>query len=108
MKYEEYILSKEWQVKRQFLLIEHGGKCALCPRDYEVQVHHLNYKHLGCERKEDVIVLCVRCHNDLHYALRRFPATERAKRQYEKVTQEEYDNAPNRQGQRSGSSWRCD
>ena len=90
MRYEEYILSKEWQVIRQFLLIEHGKKCAFCSRRYQLQVHHLSYKNMGCERKEDVLVLCVRCHNDLHYALRRFPATERAVRQYEQVTQDEF------------------
>jgi len=90
MIYEEYIQSKEWQIMRQWLLREHGSRCAFCPRDYELQVHHLNYERLGRERKEDVMVLCVRCHNDIHYALRQFPATERAERQYEKVTQDEY------------------
>jgi hypothetical protein len=62
--------------------IESKEKCALCPRDYELQEHHLN--------KENIIVLCVRCLNDLHYALRQFPATERAVRQYRKVTQDEF------------------
>jgi len=90
MRYEEYILSKEWYIKRQVIIIEHGGKCKLCGRENELQVHHRNYERLGHERKEDVMVLCVRCHNDLHYALRRFPPSERAVRQYEIVTKDEY------------------
>jgi hypothetical protein len=72
------------------MLIKYGEKCSLCPRTCELQVHHLNYERLGHERKKDVIVLCVRCHNDLHYTLRQFPATERALRQYKKVTQDEF------------------
>ena len=73
------------------MLIKHGKKCALCPRTHELNVHHLNYERLGHERVEDVIVLCVRCHNDLHYALRQFPATEKAVRQNMIVTKTEYE-----------------
>jgi len=90
MRYEEYMQSREWQISLELLLCEHGKKCDLCPRTYELQVHHLNYERLGCERIEDVMVLCVRCHNDLHNALRQYTATEKAIRQFTQVTQTEF------------------
>ena len=93
MRYEEYIQSPEWQKRRKILLIEHGSKCALCPRTCELHVHHLNYERLGHERAEDVMVLCARCHNDLHYALRKFPATEKMVRLCLPVTRDEYEKA---------------
>jgi 5-methylcytosine-specific restriction endonuclease McrA len=91
MRYEEYIHSPGWYIRRQLLIIDHGGKCAICPRIHELQVHHLNYECLGHEKKDDVIVLCVRCHNDLHEALRKFSAPEIAVKQYLPVTMDEYE-----------------
>jgi 5-methylcytosine-specific restriction endonuclease McrA len=90
MRYEQYITSKAWFAIRECLLDEHNNKCSFCGRKYELHVHHLNYDCLGKETPEDVLVLCVRCHDDLHTALRKYPATEKAIKQYQEVTLEEF------------------
>ena len=91
MKYIEYIHSPEWQNRRNLFLQQHGKICNMCPRTDEIEVHHVSYDRLGHERDEDLKALCVRCHNDLHYALRKWPASEIAIRQFVSVTRQEYE-----------------
>jgi 5-methylcytosine-specific restriction endonuclease McrA len=35
-------------------------------RGERLEVHHKNYKSLGNENSEDVVVLCVNCHKNEH------------------------------------------
>ena len=90
MKYEQYIQSDAWRLQRQLLIAEHGAKCDLCKRTNELNVHHLNYERLGNERADDVIVLCIRCHNDIHYAMRKYPASEKALKKAIIISEEDY------------------
>lgn len=68
MNYQEYLNSTLWQVIRRDALWGAGNKCSLCRFKEELEVHHLTYKNLGNERREDLQVLCARCHNDIHYS----------------------------------------
>ena len=90
MKYEQYIQSDAWRLQRQLLIAEHGAKCDLCKRTNELNVHHLNYERLGNERADDVIVLCIRCHNDIHYAMRKYPASEKALKKAIIISEKDY------------------
>lgn len=31
-----------------------------------LNLHHKTYKRLGCERPEDVVLICERCHSRVH------------------------------------------
>lgn len=69
--YQEYLNSGIWkQQKAKFL--SNDSKCARCGRTTKLVLHHLRYKDengksvLGRETKDDLVVLCWDCHNELH------------------------------------------
>lgn len=68
--YKRYLRCKHWQQVRQQALTRAEGHCEKC--GYEpwkpgtLQVHHKTYANVGCESMEDVIVLCPRCHMEIH------------------------------------------
>lgn len=67
MDYQAYLKSKEWWLKKRELLSQEGVKCFVCwDRKGPYEVHHKSYRRLGSERLEDLIVLCPKCHADLH------------------------------------------
>ena len=64
-EYNIYICSGEWTEKsRRF--IESVGRCQECHSNVDLQCHHLNYQCLGNETKEDIQVLCDKCHEKKH------------------------------------------
>lgn len=66
MNYKEYLMSPEWQKKRSERLRLDQYKCQKCGRPMDLQVHHLNYDHVGNENIYiDLITLCKYCHRDL-------------------------------------------
>jgi 5-methylcytosine-specific restriction endonuclease McrA len=72
--YKQYIKSAEWRLKRRELINELGSQYSRCgfSKRYlrslgrHLQVHHLHYDTLGCERPEDVMILCNICHKKEH------------------------------------------
>lgn len=69
-KYEEYMHSPEWEVKRKERIAIDGG-CCMCGRPLNrirsVQVHHITYKNLGNENVlTDICTLCGSCHKKIH------------------------------------------
>jgi hypothetical protein len=66
VKYEKYIRSPEWQVKRAAAIVAAGGKCQLCSSTKKLNVHHNNYDRLGNEIPTDLAVLCEDCHEAFH------------------------------------------
>ena len=69
--YKKYLQSRHWQRVRKKTLKRFGYKCALCSNTKNLQVHHNTYKHLGHEKKLDVIVLCDFHHKMVHNKLKR-------------------------------------
>ena len=68
-KYDKYINSDTWKKTREYALDKHGRKCTICGSTTHLDVHHLNYNHLGCEAKndyDDLCILCRSCHSKLH------------------------------------------
>ena len=90
MNYQAYILSDFWQFQRRYKLME-CDKCEKCGRRHELDVHHKTYERLGDELMSDLIVLCVRCHNDLHYYENLIPATEKMILRQTAITQAEFE-----------------
>jgi hypothetical protein len=90
MKYNEYILSSDWQRIRRERLQKDGFRCVRCARRHELQVHHLTYERLGHERIDDLVTVCVRCHNDIDFADQRSEITEQMALQAAPVTEVEW------------------
>lgn len=66
-KYYEYIRSVAWAEKRKEALERAKYRCQLCGITHaSFEVHHNTYLNLGNEAPEDLIVLCVRCHDWFH------------------------------------------
>ena len=66
--YHKYISSSPvWAAKREARLKIDGKRCQTCHHDgsdYRLEVHHATYDNFGHEDVEnDLITLCVRCHN---------------------------------------------
>jgi hypothetical protein len=67
LPYKLYLQTEHWQHIRQEALKAAQYKCQLCnEKDKILDVHHRDYKNLGCETFNDVIVLCDQCHKKFH------------------------------------------
>jgi 5-methylcytosine-specific restriction endonuclease McrA len=78
LPYADYLQSDHWRQFRAWILARDYG-CRLCASRKWLEVHHLNYDRKGQERKEDVIVLCRKCHDKWHRkGPRSFPGEPRA------------------------------
>lgn len=79
MSYRGYLKNSEhWQNLRRLALEESKkdsptnnrfGRCKKCgyePYKPILQLHHLNYEHMGKETLDDVMLLCPRCHKAEH------------------------------------------
>jgi hypothetical protein len=65
--YADYLRSPHWLAVRQHMLGRAGCVCSRCHRHNQMlDVHHLDYRHLGAERERDLIVLCRDCHQAEH------------------------------------------
>ncbi len=64
--YECYLKSNWWKERRRLALLRCNRRCSTCGGTKFLQVHHLNYLHLGDEQDEDLEVLCRDCHREKH------------------------------------------
>ena len=58
VNYRDYIHSEAWRERRLAKLEQAKYRCAKCGERDNLNVHHLNYDHLGNELSSDLIVLC--------------------------------------------------
>lgn len=63
--YDRYIGSAEWTERRTAFLRAHPDGCAVCGF-LSVDVHHLDYGHLGAELDDDLLALCKAHHDGVH------------------------------------------
>lgn len=63
--YAAYRNSTHWRAFSSAMRDEVGA-CEECGITDTLNVHHKHYRSLGCERREDVLVLCERCHHNEH------------------------------------------
>ena len=65
-KYDTYMRSPEWKMKRAIVLSVLGETCKLCGRK-GTSVHHNTYERLYHEDLlKDLTVLCRNCHRKFH------------------------------------------
>lgn len=67
-KYKLYIKSKFWDARKNKFWKKFGKKCVACSDTLYVQLHHTYYKSCnnGREPDEQLVALCVNCHNEFH------------------------------------------
>lgn len=66
MPYVEYLKTKWWRNKRKQRLEAADHRCERCGKVKQLQVHHKTYARIGCEKHEDLEVLCRACHQAAH------------------------------------------
>ena len=67
LRYELYLRSPLWRVRRRLWILGAHGRCEDCRRwQRPLTIHHLTYRRLGRERRGDVRVLCWGCHQLRH------------------------------------------
>lgn len=64
-EYKQYLLSPEWRQKR-LKILQRDKCCRACKSESWLQVHHLHYWNIYKEKDEDLLVLCYKCHDELH------------------------------------------
>jgi len=74
---------------RQLILHRDKNKCQRCNRRGGLEVHHLNYERVGREKDNDLVTLCDRCHNDIHWEQRGKIANKNMIMQSIPITKEE-------------------
>ena len=66
--YQEYITSEAWQKSTQRLecIKAARNKCQMCGAMFGLEVHHITYNNLGKELPQDLVLLCILCHEHTH------------------------------------------
>jgi hypothetical protein len=65
-KYQAYLCSREWGLKREAVHKRAEGKCERCQWRDGKAVHHQTYARIYNERLTDLILLCDVCHAYQH------------------------------------------
>ncbi len=64
--YKRYLLTSHWKNVKEEVIAKAGNKCQLCSNHDLLNVHHNNYKCIGKETPQDLIVICRKCHKRFH------------------------------------------
>ena len=75
-KYDLYMNSREWQLKKRKVKERSGGICERCRDRSSEAVHHLHYRSLYNEPLEDLLDVCKGCHDYIHDRSNVDPVTE--------------------------------
>lgn len=68
LRYELYLHSPIWRLRRRAWIMQTRGRCQDCGRwrGRRLTIHHLTYRRLGHEHRQDIRVLCWPCHEARH------------------------------------------
>jgi len=65
--YYEYLKTEHWKkVRERKFNSKSKYVCECCSVSKGLQLHHKSYKRVGCERLNDLVWLCEKCHSELH------------------------------------------
>ncbi len=62
---QAYLNSPEWANKRT-LIVTRDVVCQCCGSIHANEVHHISYLHLGDEPLSDLVLVCRKCHQEIH------------------------------------------
>jgi 5-methylcytosine-specific restriction endonuclease McrA len=65
-RYDAYIGSDAWAVRREQVISRAGGICEGCREAEAVQAHHLSYRNMGNEFLWELVAICRNCHERVH------------------------------------------
>lgn len=65
LDYKEYLKSDHWK-KTRVRIIEQRVCCEICESDENLNVHHMHYLTLWSESDDCLLLLCWKCHTELH------------------------------------------
>ena len=70
--YSEYLATTHWKILRVKVANREKHFCQKCGVKVETNyhIHHTTYAHIGCERLDELMLLCSDCHEEIHVALR--------------------------------------
>jgi len=66
LEYRRTMQSAGWRRRRAQAIRRAGHRCQECGARGSLDVHHTTYVHLGAERDNELLALCVRCHGREH------------------------------------------
>ncbi len=70
-KYDDYLNSPHWkQFRQRYVQAGNNLICVVCGTMQRIQLHHVTYERLGCERFSDVRPLCEPHHHQVHACLK--------------------------------------
>lgn len=65
--YEEYLQTKHWLLLREAIYVKRNKQCEICHKELKTyHVHHKYYTRIGFERESDLMLLCPKCHENIH------------------------------------------
>ncbi len=64
--YHAYLQSQSWLEKREEIARRSSGFCELCRHRRVSDIHHLTYRRIFFELKDDLMALCRQCHEKEH------------------------------------------
>lgn len=65
-KYDAYIESPQWCLRRQTYFDIHPKECRGCRAKDKIHLHHHTYDRMGKELDTDLVPLCIQCHELVH------------------------------------------
>lgn len=68
-EYYNYLKSKDWAARRLERMKIDKFRCQMCGSKHNLNVHHLTYDRLGCEKMTDLLTLCKYCHKRVHESM---------------------------------------
>ena len=69
-----YLKSEHWEKLRLEKIAQREGRCEICRlQEWNNDVHHIFYRGLWDVTVDDLAVLCRKCHDDVHDAMRKYP-----------------------------------
>ncbi len=67
-EYQQYLKSSHWQELRHiFIFDDPEAKCSKCGSVKDLNLHHLIYDNLWCEKPSGLSALCELCHYYAHF-----------------------------------------
>ena len=59
--------SDKWDSIKKRLFKSRGKYCQVCKTESNLHIHHKNYDNWQKEKLSDLLILCQKCHYDLHF-----------------------------------------
>ena len=87
-RYRAYLKSGAWRAKRRLALERCDNICESCALQRAVHVHHLTYARIFKENLEDLLAVCLDCHDSFYPEKAKGRTTRRKNRAAKRLAKE--------------------